>query len=72
MVQKRLSRQAHVVREEERLNRTDFSTVMQKKKNNKGNNSSGGEKSEFKIALAAMTTLEDFQAPQEQFSDLKE
>ena len=45
---------------------------QQQCKENKGDDSSGGKQSEFKIALAAMTTLEDFQALQEQFADLKE
>ena len=53
------------------LGRSDYATAMQKNKD-KGDESSGGGQSNFKIALAAMTTLEDFQALQEQFSDLKE
>ena len=55
------------------LNRTDYAAVW-KKKNEKKNTEPSYDKpsNEFKIALAAMTSPEDFAALQEQFDQLKD
>ena len=55
------------------LTRSDYSVAWQKKKKSKDSNSGNDiSSSEFKIALAAMTSPEDFEALQEQFASLKE
>ena len=59
------------------LNRADYSAEWRKRKAEKGNgeekpNEDEKSSSEFKIALAAMTSAEDFAALQEQFASLKE
>ena len=55
------------------LNRADYSAAWQKKKDSKDSNSGNDtSSSEFRIALAAMTSPEDFEALQAQFASLKE
>ena len=56
------------------LNRSDFAKEWDKKKKEKGaeGNSNGKASSEFKIALAAITSPEDFKALQEQFGSIKD
>ena len=58
------------------LGKTDFSAMMQKKKEEKRGGILSGQKKDFtgdfKIALAAMTSAEDFQALQEYFMSGKE
>ena len=51
----------------------DYSMEQQKKKEGKSTSGDGAKSStEFKIALAAITFTEDFEALQEQFVSLKE
>ena len=52
------------------LDRADYSAELKKRNIKKSN--SEKPSSEFKIALAAMTSPEDFAALQEQFKDLKD
>ena len=63
------------------LNRADFSAEWKKKNETKKRNEAGTENkrennelstSEFKIALAAMTSADDFEALKEQFGSLKD
>ena len=56
------------------MNRSDYSKEWQKKKGEKESNadSGGAFNDEFKIALAAITSPEDFTALQEQFSQIKD
>ena len=55
------------------LNRAGYSKEWQKKKEGKSTSGDGAKSSaEFKIALAAITSTEDFEALQEQFASLKE
>ena len=63
------------------INRADYATAMQKKRENKdsSNGSTNSSSSsnpnvskDFKIALAAYTSAEDYAALEEQFFQLKE
>ena len=57
------------------LNRADYSAAWKKKKgvNDEGNNTQlSSASSEFKIALAAITSLKKFAALQEQFGEIKD
>ena len=59
------------------LNRSDYSAEWKKRNENKNkvkdnDDSSTGSSNEFKIALAAMTSADDFAALQEQFEQLKD
>ena len=55
------------------LSRSDYTAAWQKKKNAKDSDSgTANSSSEFRIALAAITSPEDFEALQEQFASLKE
>ena len=57
------------------MNRADYSEAWKKKKggNDKGSKAqSSNASSEFKIALAAITSPADFAALQEQFGEIKD
>ena len=55
------------------MNRSEYSAAWKKKNESKeSENTYEGSSSEFKIALAAMTSPEDFAALQEQFDQLKD
>ena len=61
------------------FNRADFATNMQKKRDEKGSNenspSSNNKNSianDFKIALAALTSAEDYASLEDQFFQLKD
>ena len=59
------------------LNRSDYSVEWKNRNENKdkvkdNDDTSTGSSNEFKIALAAMTSADDFAALQEQFEQLKD